>query len=139
VTGAGTGLPRHREAHQVRLRAAPGEAAREPGAVAARRAFSQTGDYTKTFTDDPVEGFAFFEESMELSRRFRALRLWTSIQYHRLAAFRAAIAADLAHARALADRVARAPALELLVNHRTTDADVGVVIDEVLAAARTLG
>jgi aromatic-L-amino-acid/L-tryptophan decarboxylase len=160
-------------------------------AAAARRAFSHTGDYTRPLTDDPIEGFAFFEESLELSRRFRALRLWTSIQFHGLGAFRAAIHRDLAHARALADRVAREPALELLApvelsavcfrhrfaervdarnaellaavnrrgraylsnatirgafalracftNHRTTDADVDVVIDEVLAAGRALG
>jgi glutamate/tyrosine decarboxylase-like PLP-dependent enzyme len=156
--------------------------------TAARRAFSHAGDYTRSFTDDPVEGFAFFDESLELSRRFRALRLWTSIQYHGLEAFRAAMRRDLDHARALADRIVREPALELLasgelsavcfrhrfdqdpdgrnaamlglvngrgraylsnatvngafalracfVNHRTTAADVDVVVDEVLAAAR---
>jgi glutamate/tyrosine decarboxylase-like PLP-dependent enzyme len=156
--------------------------------AAARRAFTHTGDYTRSFTSDPVEGFAFFEESLELSRRFRALRLWTSIQYHGLGAFRDAMRRDLAHARALADRVRREPVLELLapvelsavcfrhrfdaaadarnaalleevnrrgrvylsnatvrgafalracfVNHRTTEADVQVVVDEVLAAAR---
>ena len=81
---------------------------------AARRAFAHTGDYTRSFTEDPVEGFAFFEESMELSRRFRALRLWTSIQYHGLGAFREAMRRDLAHARDLAARVEREPALELL-------------------------
>lgn len=81
---------------------------------AARRAFSHTGDYTRSFSADPLEGFAFFEESMELSRRFRALRLWTSIQFHGMAAFRAAVRSDLEHARALADRVGREPALELL-------------------------
>jgi aromatic-L-amino-acid/L-tryptophan decarboxylase len=159
--------------------------------TAARRAFSHTGDYTRSFTDDPLEGFAFFEESLELSRRFRALRLWTSIQYHGLAAFRDALRRDLAHARALADLVRADPALELLapptlsavcfrhrfaggadvrnaalleavnrrgrvylsnatvggafalracfVNHRTTETDVAAVVDEVRAAARTLG
>lgn len=55
--------------------------------AAACRAFSHTGDYTRSFTDDPVEGFAFFDESFELSRRFRALRLWTSMQYHGLGPF----------------------------------------------------
>jgi aromatic-L-amino-acid/L-tryptophan decarboxylase len=157
---------------------------REP--EAARRAFSHTGDYTKSLTDDPVEGFAFFDESLELSRRFRALRLWTSIQYHGMAAFRAAIRRDLEHARQLADLVRDHPSLELLapvelsavcfrhrfgddidrrnadvlrvvnargrvylsnatirgafalracfVNHRTTDADVRAVVEEVVAA-----
>ncbi len=156
--------------------------------LAARRAFSHTGDYTRSFTQDPIEGFAFFEESAELSRRFRALRLWTSIQYHGLDAFRDAIGRDLSHALALAERVRGEPTLELLapvalsavcfrhrfpddvdarnlellervnrrgrvylsnatvrgcfalracfVNHRTTDADVRAVVDEVVAAAR---
>jgi aromatic-L-amino-acid decarboxylase len=82
--------------------------------AAARRAFSHTGDYTRSFTDDPLEGFAFFEESMELSRRFRALRLWTSIQYHGMDAFRDAIRRDLSHGRALAERIGGEPELELL-------------------------
>ncbi|WP_242346494.1 pyridoxal phosphate-dependent decarboxylase family protein [Anaeromyxobacter terrae] len=154
--------------------------------AAARRAFSHSGAYVQTSTEDPVEGFAFFDESIELSRRFRALRLWTSLQFHGAAAFRAAIARDLAHAQRLAELVRREPRLELLapvelsavcfrvrgedadrrnaavlaevnrrglvylsnasldgafalracfVNHRTSDADVGAVVEEVLAAA----
>ena len=82
--------------------------------AAARRAFSHSGDYTKSFSEDPVEGFTFFDESLELSRRFRALRLWTSIQYHGMRAFREAIQRDLSHARALADRISREPSLEIL-------------------------
>ena len=65
-------------------------------ASAARRAFSHTGDYAKSLIDDPVEGFVFFEETMELSRRFRALKLWLSLRYHGLANFREAIRNDLA-------------------------------------------
>ncbi len=82
--------------------------------AAARRAFSDAGEYVKTLSDDPIEGFAFFDESAELSRRLRALRLWTSIQFHGLRAFREAIARDLAHARRLAARVSAEPRLELL-------------------------
>jgi glutamate/tyrosine decarboxylase-like PLP-dependent enzyme len=82
--------------------------------AAARRAFSHSGDYTRSFSEDPLEGFAFFEESMELSRRFRALRLWTSLQYHGLGAFRDAMRRDLSHARALAERIRGEAALELL-------------------------
>ena len=44
----------------------------------ARQTFKYTGDYAKQLSTDPVEGFAFFEESIELSRRFRALKLWLS-------------------------------------------------------------
>ena len=154
----------------------------------ARRAFSHTGEYARSLSDDPVEGFAFFEESAELSRRFRALKLWMSLHYHGVAAYREAMRRDLDHARRLADRVEREPALELLapvelsavcfrvrasrdadaqnrevlrrvngrgrvylsnavvrgafalracfVNHRTTDADVDAVVEEVLAASK---
>jgi glutamate/tyrosine decarboxylase-like PLP-dependent enzyme len=81
---------------------------------AARTAFCYTGDYAKSLASDPVEGFAFFDESLELSRRFRALKLWLSLRYHGLAAFRNAIRADLEHAQALAASVAASGVLELL-------------------------
>ena len=83
-------------------------------AAAARRAFSHTGDYAKSLLDDPVEGFAFFEESIELSRRFRALKLWLSLRYHGLANFREAICNDLAMAQHLGELIAKHPELELL-------------------------
>ena len=165
--------------------------------AAAQRAFSHSGDYAKALSNDPVEGFAFFEESAELSRRFRALKLWLSLRYHGLGSFREAIRRDLAHAQRLAGVVRKQPELELLapvelsavcfrvlsasckssvaadlnhwnaailqrviqrgrvyisnatiqgkfalracfVNHRTTDADVDAIVDEVLEAARAL-
>jgi glutamate/tyrosine decarboxylase-like PLP-dependent enzyme len=83
-------------------------------AEAARRAFSHTGDYAKSLVNDPVEGFAFFEETIELSRRFRALKLWLSLRYHGLANFREAIRNDLAHAQLLAGLITKQPELELL-------------------------
>jgi len=83
-------------------------------AALARRTFSFTGDYAKSLASDADEAFAFFDESLELSRRFRALKLWLSLRYHGLAAFRAAIRADLAHAQRLARSVAASGALELL-------------------------
>jgi len=159
-------------------------------ATAARTAFSWSGDYARPLSNDPLEGFAFFDESLELSRRFRALKLWLSLRYHGIGAFRDAIRADLRHAQQLAQDIARTPALELLapvslsavcfrwrhagtpeaanrlnaailsrviergrvylsnatleerfglracfVNHRTTEADVGEIVPEVLAAA----
>jgi len=82
--------------------------------ASARQAFSYTGDYAKSLTDDPLEGFAFFEESLELSRRFRALKLWLSMRYHGLGAFRRAIRADLLHAERLAQQVTATEPLELL-------------------------
>jgi aromatic-L-amino-acid/L-tryptophan decarboxylase len=96
----------------------------------AREAFSHSGEYVKILSADPAEGFAFFEESMELSRRFRALKLWLSLQYHGRRAFREAIAQDLRHAQLLAREIQSRPALELLApvslsavcfRHRTKD------------------
>ena len=81
---------------------------------AARAAFSFTGEYTRALNQDPGEAFSFFEESLELSRRFRALKLWLSLRYHGLAAFREAIAADLRHAQRLAAAVDAEPRLERL-------------------------
>ncbi|HVN45075.1 MAG TPA: pyridoxal-dependent decarboxylase [Steroidobacteraceae bacterium] len=81
--------------------------------AAARTAFSYTGDYARSLNTDPLEGFAFFEESLELSRRFRALKLWLSLRYHGLGAFRAAIRTDLRHADALALAIAASGRLEL--------------------------
>ena len=82
--------------------------------AAARRAFSHTGEYARSLSTDPIEGFAFFEESLELSRRFRALKLWLSLRYHGKAAFRGSIAQDLALAQRLAENIRRSPDLELL-------------------------
>ncbi len=61
-----------------------------------------------------MESFAFFEESLELSRRFRALKLWLSLRYHGMAAFREAIQDDLAHAQRLAAAIRRQRELELV-------------------------
>jgi aromatic-L-amino-acid decarboxylase len=83
-------------------------------ADAARSTFAYSAEYVKTTTDDPVEGFAFFDQTIELSRRFRALKLWFSLRYHGLEAFRAAIAENLAQANLLADLVDADPSLELL-------------------------
>lgn len=83
-------------------------------ASAAQRAFAHTGDYAKTLLEDPVESFAFFEESMELSRRFRALKLWLSLRYHGIAKFREAIGNDLRNAQRLAELIAAQEELEVL-------------------------
>ncbi|HET9298797.1 MAG TPA: pyridoxal-dependent decarboxylase [Candidatus Polarisedimenticolaceae bacterium] len=81
---------------------------------AARAAFSHTGDYARALSSDPQESFAFFEESVELSRRFRALKVWLSLRYHGAEAFREAIRGDLALAQRLASGIDAQPALERL-------------------------
>lgn len=154
----------------------------------ARIAFSHSGEYARSLSDDPVEGFAFFEESIELSRPFRALKLWLSMRYHGLNVFAESIQEDLRLAqvlancvdadlrlerlapvalsavcfrytnaagdlnelnRAILDRVVRRGRVYLsnaflngefalracIVNHRSTEEDVGAVVSEVIAAA----
>ena len=81
---------------------------------AAQHAFSHTGDFTRSLLEDPVERFAFFEESLELSRRFRALKVWLSLRYHGVRAFRESIRTDLTLARRLASAVDARPELERL-------------------------
>ena len=83
-------------------------------ADAAQKTFSHSGEYARVLSSDPVEGFAFFEESLELSRRFRALKLWLALRYHGLGAFRESIRKDIAQAQRLANTIQNTPALELL-------------------------
>jgi glutamate/tyrosine decarboxylase-like PLP-dependent enzyme len=83
-------------------------------AAAARTAFSHSGDYAKSLIEDPVEGFVFFEESIELSRRFRALKLWLSLRYHGVEKFRDSIRNDLRNAGLLAELIPQHSELEVL-------------------------
>ncbi|MFA6033745.1 MAG: pyridoxal-dependent decarboxylase [Myxococcota bacterium] len=80
----------------------------------ARTTFSHSDDYVRILSEEPTEAFAFFEESIELSRRFRALKLWMSLQYHGRSAYREAITRDLHHAQMLAQSIASYPELEQL-------------------------
>ena len=80
----------------------------------ARKTFSFTGDYAKSLLDDPLESFTFFDETIELSRRFRALKLWLSLRYHGFSAFRQAIQQDLQLAAELAQLIDAHPSLERL-------------------------
>ncbi len=83
-------------------------------AADARRAFSHSGEYARTLSDDPIEGFAFFEESIELTRPLRALQLWLSLRYHGLSAFQESIREDLRLAQVLAQAIDAEPKLERL-------------------------
>ena len=83
-------------------------------AQAARAAFAHSGDYARSLSEDRIEGHAYFEESIELSRRFRALKLWFSLRYHGIQAFRESIKKDLRHAQRLGALIAKTPDLELM-------------------------
>ncbi|KRB31619.1 MULTISPECIES: pyridoxal phosphate-dependent decarboxylase family protein [Mesorhizobium] len=109
----------------------------------ARTTFSHSDDYVRILSEDPTEAFAFFEESIELSRRFRALKLWMSLQYHGRSAYREAIARDLHHAQMLARTIATRPELEQLApvslsavcfRHRSKDNEA--ILRRVIARGR---
>jgi len=80
----------------------------------ARKAFGHSGEYACVLSEDPIEGFAFFEESIELSRPFRALALWLSLRFHGFEAFRESIREDLRLAELLASLIDAEPRLERL-------------------------
>lgn len=82
--------------------------------AAARRTFSHSDDYAASLSQDPVEGMVFFEETVELSRRVRALKLWLSLRYHGLQSFRESIAGNISQARRLAGLIDAEPDLQRL-------------------------
>jgi aromatic-L-amino-acid/L-tryptophan decarboxylase len=82
----------------------------------ARRAFSHSAEYARSLTDDPIEGFAIFEESMELSRPLRALKLWLSLRYFGMKAFQESIAEDLRLAQVLVGAIDSEVRLERLAS-----------------------
>ena len=81
---------------------------------AARAAFGHSGDYVRPFSQEPIESHVYFEESIELSRRFRALKLWFSLRYHGLESFRESIKKDLQHAQRLGSLIEKTSELELM-------------------------
>jgi aromatic-L-amino-acid decarboxylase len=70
--------------------------------AALRRAFSHGASYIDVVADRDMSDFAFWDVSPELSRRFRALKLWFAIKIHGAESFRTAIARNIALAQQLA-------------------------------------
>lgn len=71
-------------------------------------------DYIRVLEDEPAEEFAFWDHGLELSRRFRALKLWMMLRYYGARRIVAAIAEDVEMAAHMADCVRRAEDLELV-------------------------
>lgn len=83
--------------------------------AAARTTFnSSEADYIKVhgYTDD--EAFAFWDFGVELSRRFRALKIWLTLRYYGVRRISEAISEDNSLAEYLADVVQKAEDFELL-------------------------
>lgn len=81
----------------------------------ARAAFSfDEADYIKIHEQDEQEAFAFWNYGPELSRRFRALKIWVTLRYFGVRSIAAAISEDIALAAYLGELVERAEDFELL-------------------------
>jgi glutamate/tyrosine decarboxylase-like PLP-dependent enzyme len=86
---------------------------REPGR--ARAAFAGTEEgYIKVFEREEAEAFAFWDYGTELSRPFRALKVWATLAYYGARRIGAAIEEDCAMASYMAERVSAAEDFELL-------------------------
>jgi aromatic-L-amino-acid decarboxylase len=81
---------------------------RDPDAL--RRTFAHDASYMVDAAENPVD------RTLEYSRPFRSLKLWTAFRAHGAEGFRSALEANLAVARGLADRVRAHPDLELVVD-----------------------
>jgi len=89
------------------------------GALLLRRpsagAFGSAGaDYVRILAEEELEKFAFWDHGIELSRRFRALKVWMTIRYYGARRLAGAIANDIAMASHMADLVRAADDLELM-------------------------
>lgn len=83
-------------------------------AEAARATFAQEAEYTRVLEQEANEAFAFWDYGPELSRRFRALKVWMMLKGVGLRALGAAIENDLACARHLAALVEASEDFEML-------------------------
>jgi aromatic-L-amino-acid decarboxylase len=83
--------------------------------AAARATFStEEADYIKTHGYTDEEAFAFWDYGVELSRRFRALKVWLTLQYYGTRRIARAIGEDIALAEYLGEVVSSADDFELL-------------------------
>lgn len=84
-------------------------------ATKARAAFSVSeADYIKVHEEEEREAFAFWDYGIELSRRFRALKVWMLLRYYGTRRLSEAISNDNALAQYMADRIRASEEFELL-------------------------
>ena len=80
----------------------------------ARATFAHEAEYTRVMEQAPDEAFAFWDYGPELSRRFRALKVWMMLKGVGLRALGEAIEKDLACARHLESLVRTSEDFEML-------------------------
>ena len=87
-------------------------------AAATAKAFGAgADDYVRILATQPAESFAFWDHGLELSRRFRALKLWATLRFHGGRRLADAIGEDIRLAAHLADLIAAADDFELLAGY----------------------
>ena len=85
----------------------------DPAATA--RAFGAgADDYVRILAAQATETYAFWDHGLELSRRFRALKLWATLRFYGARRLAAAIGEDIRLAAHLAELVTAAEDFELL-------------------------
>ena len=83
-------------------------------AAALQRAFSTGAGYIDVIADRDMSEFAYWDHSPELSRRFRALKIWFLLRIHGVRAIQDAIDGNIAVAQHLAKAVEQSRDFELL-------------------------
>lgn len=83
-------------------------------AAALRRAFSEGAGYIDVVADREMSEFAYWDHSPELSRRFRALKIWFVLKVHGARAIQDAIDGNIEAARHLAQLIDRSGDFERL-------------------------
>jgi glutamate/tyrosine decarboxylase-like PLP-dependent enzyme len=81
---------------------------------AAQFSLESDREYVRVLAANPAEQFVFWDHGLELSRRFRALKLWMIFRYHGARKIAAAIAEDIEMAAYMAAEIRRSDDLELL-------------------------
>jgi aromatic-L-amino-acid/L-tryptophan decarboxylase len=84
-------------------------------ATRARNAFAQgEADYIKIYEDSEREAFAFWNYGIELTRRFRALKVWMIFRYYGARRISESIAEDISLAKYLGEQIIASEDFELL-------------------------
>ena len=81
-------------------------------AAALRRAFSEGAGYIDVVADRDMSDFAYWDHGPELSRRFRALKIWFVLKVHGVRAIQQAIDGNIAVAQHLAQLIDRSDDFE---------------------------
>lgn len=81
----------------------------------ARNAFANSdADYIKIFEESDRESFAFWDYGIELTRRFRALKVWMILRYYGARHIASAIGEDISLSKYLAEQIKASHDFELL-------------------------